>query len=107
MFELAATAARIASNPALPPTRDYFYGRPATAKRGDLRLFVAEGSGDLPRLRAETVPWLASWKNLPDAPWKLTPLEIRDGTHSANSPDAYRAAMRELIGWKPAPPTAP
>lgn len=92
---------RIASSPALPPTRDFFYGQPATAKRNDLQLFVAEGPGDLPRLRAETVPWLDTWKKRPNKPWTLTSIEIRDGTHSANSPDAYRAAMRDLTGWKP------
>lgn len=90
---------RIASSPALPPTRDFFYGEPAAAKRQDLRLFVAEGPGDLPRLRAETVPWLAAWKARQARPWQLTEIAIPDGTHSANSPEAYRLAMRQLLGW--------
>ena len=90
---------RIASSPALPPTRDFFYGEPAAATRRDLRLFVAEGPGDLPRLRAETVPWLAAWKARPNKPWQLTEIAIPGGTHSANSPDAYRLAMRQLLGW--------
>ena len=90
---------RIASSPALPPTRDFFYGEPAVATRQDLRLFVAEGPGDLPRLRAETVPWLAAWKTHPGKPWQLTEISIANGTHSANSPDAYRSAMRQLLGW--------
>ena len=90
---------RIASSPALPPTRDFFYGEPAAAQRQDLRLFVAEGPGDLPRLRAETVPWLATWKARPARPWQLIEIPIPDGTHSANSPDAYRSAMRQLLGW--------
>jgi predicted alpha/beta superfamily hydrolase len=98
---------RIASNPALPPTRDFFYQQPAAAKRNDLRLFVAEGPGDLPELRAETVPWLAAQKGRTNNPWKLTSIEVRDGTHSANSPDAYRAAMRDLMGWKPHIATRP
>lgn len=90
---------RIASSPALPPTRDFFYGEPAAAKRHDLRLFVAEGPGDLPRLRAETVPWLAAWKARQSRPWQLTEIAIPGGTHSANSPEAYRLAMRQLLGW--------
>ncbi len=90
---------RIASSPALPPTRDFFYGEPAAATRHDLRLFVAEGPGDLPRLRAETVPWLAAWMARPAKPWRLTEISIADGTHSANSPNAYRSAMRQLLGW--------
>jgi predicted alpha/beta superfamily hydrolase len=92
---------RIASSPALPPTRDFFYGRPAPATRRDLRLFVGEGPGDLPRLRAETMPWLAAWRDRRDAPWLLTPILVPGGTHSANSPDVYRAAMRLLFNWTP------
>lgn len=101
---------RIASSPALPPTRDFFYGEPAAATRRDLQLFVAEGPGDLPRLRAETVPWLAAWKARPDKPWRLTGIAVAGGTHSANSPDAYRSAMRQLLGWsgdKAGPDPAP
>ena len=90
---------RIASSPALPPTRDFFYGEPAAATRRDLELFVAEGPGDLPGLRAETVPWLAAWKARLAKPWRLTEISIADGTHSANTPDAYRSAMRKLLGW--------
>ena len=91
--------ARIASSPALPPTREFFHGKPSVGKRKDLRLFVAEGPGDLPRLRADTVPWLEEWKTRADKPWTLTPISISGGTHSANSVDAYRAAMRQLFGW--------
>ena len=93
---------RIASSPAIPPTRDFFYGRPAPAARKDLRLFVGEGPGDLPRLSVETRPWLAAWARRKDAPWLLTPILVPDGTHSANSLDVYRAAMRLLFHWKPA-----
>jgi alpha-beta hydrolase superfamily lysophospholipase len=93
---------RIASSPALPPTRDFFYGHPAPAARRDLRLFVGEAPGDLPRLRVETVPWLAAWRHRKDAPWRLTPIVVRGGTHSANSMDVYRAAMRLLFNWTPA-----
>ncbi len=90
---------RIASSPALPPTRNFFYGEPAAAKRHDLRLLVAEGPGDLPQLRAETVPWLAAWKARQDKPWQLSEIDIPGGTHSADSPEAYRLAMRQLLGW--------
>jgi len=93
---------RIASSPALPPTRDFFYGRPAPAARRDLRLFVGEGPEDLPRLSVETRPWLAAWARRKDAPWRLTPIFVPGGTHSANCLDVYRAAMRQLFGWTPA-----
>ena len=88
---------RIASNPALPPTRDFFYGTPAKAQRRDLQLFVAHGAHDLPHLRAETLPWLAAWARRTDKPWTLTDLPIAHGSHSANSADGYRAAMRQLF----------
>jgi predicted alpha/beta superfamily hydrolase len=93
--------ATIAGSPAIPPTRQFFYTTPALGKRQDLRLFVAEGSGDLPRLRVETIPWLAEWESRTDKPWSLTPILIRDGTHGANSGDAYRAAMRQLFDRHP------
>jgi len=95
--------ARIASSPGLPPTRDFFYGRIKAAKRTDLRLFVAEGPYDHPRLRVETVPWLANMMSRTDKPWTLTSIVIPEGTHSANSPDVYRAAMRQILGWTKSP----
>jgi hypothetical protein len=48
------------------------------------------------------VPWLAAWRHRKDAPWRLTPILIPGGTHSANAVDVYRAAMRQLFGWTPA-----
>lgn len=88
---------RIASNPALAPTREFFYSPAALAKRTDLTLIVANGTNDLPELRAETQTWLAERKKRADDPWSLRDITIQNGTHSANNVDAYRAAMRILF----------
>jgi predicted alpha/beta superfamily hydrolase len=90
----------IASNPALAPTREFFHGAAAAAKRTDLTLIVANGTDDMPALRAETQFWLAERKKRADDPWALKDITIQNGTHSANNVDAYRAAMRVLFGWK-------
>jgi predicted alpha/beta superfamily hydrolase len=92
---------RIANNPALPPTRAFFDGAPASATRSDLTLVVANGTDDWPNLRAETQSWLAARKKRARDPWALKDITIPNGTHAANSADAYRVAMRILFAKQP------
>jgi len=89
--------ARIASNPSWTPGEDIFYGAPAPATRKDLHLFVALGSGEYPDRRAAADKWFANW-NGRTLPWKVERLTIQGGTHSADSMNAYRAALRKLFG---------
>jgi predicted alpha/beta superfamily hydrolase len=88
--------ARIASNPSWTPGGDVFFGEPAPALRKDLHLFVAMGSDEYPDRRANADKWFAHWAGRP-APWKLERLTIAGGTHSADSANAYRAALRRLF----------
>jgi uncharacterized protein len=88
---------RIASNPALEPGREIYFGRPTPATRGDLKLVVASGERDRPRLRQDALAWFAHWRDRADAPWALNAMTIENGTHAADAPNVYRRAMRWLF----------
>ena len=92
--------ARIASNPSWVPGREIFYGEPAPASRRDLQLFIAMGEQEYPDRRAAAAEWFRHW-DARQAPWKLTRLDIKEGTHSADAANAYRAAMRRLFAAAP------
>lgn len=89
--------ARIASNPSIDPGREIFFGQPARAKQTDLRLVVTSGTEDRPRTRQAALEWLKFWDRRSDVPWSLKGIDIRGGTHAANSTDAYRSGMRWLF----------
>jgi predicted alpha/beta superfamily hydrolase len=93
--------ARIASNPSLASGRDLFNGPPPTAQRSDLRLFVASGSRDRPHLREQALSWFAAWQGRTGLPWDLRTVTIDDGTHAADAPRVYRAALRWLFDAAP------
>ena len=92
--------ARIASNPSWVPGREIFYGEPAPASRRDLQLFIAMGEQEYPDRRPAAAEWFAHW-DARQAPWKLTRLDIKGGTHSADAANAYRSAMRRLFAASP------
>ena len=92
--------ARIASNPSWVPGEDIFYGMPAQASRNDLHLLVAIGTGEYPDRRAAADKWFAHWASR-SRPWAVARLDLAGGTHSADSPNAYRAAMRRLFAIQP------
>jgi predicted alpha/beta superfamily hydrolase len=89
--------ARIASNPALEPGREIYFGAPRPASRRDLRLVVASGTRDRPQLRQQALAWFAHWQGRTDLPWTLNAMTIEDGTHAADAPNVYRRAMRWLF----------
>lgn len=88
---------RIASNPTFDPGRERFFSPTETASRDDLGLVVTSGSRDRPRLRESALKWFESWNNRDTAPWALKTLTIEGGTHAADSPNSYRAAMLWLF----------
>ena len=89
---------RIASNPSLEPGRELFYGLPADAERDDLRLVLTSGTQDRLELRAQAEEWSQHWLSAEAAPWAVKRIDIESGTHAADSPASYRAAMRWLFG---------
>ena len=88
---------RIASNPSIPPTPDFFNGTPAAATRKDLALVVVNGTRDLPRLRPQTQAWFAQWRGRSAAPWALHAIDLDGGTHAADLPNAYRLGLHALF----------
>lgn len=97
---------RIASNPALDPGRERFFGPANPARRSDLGLVYVSGSRDRPRLRADALEWFAAWRERRDAPWAVRAVDLPGGTHAADAPNAYRAGLLWLFG-RLAPTSAP
>ena len=89
--------ARIASNPSWVPGEEIFFGAPASAQRRDLQLFVALGADEYADRRAAADRWFSHW-NGRTHPWALHRIDIAGGSHSADSANAYRAALRQLFG---------
>ena len=88
---------RIASNPSISSGRDYLYGTPARGARRDLSLIVASGTADRPNSRTDILNWLRAWEERENTPWTVERVTVEDGTHAANSIDAYRAGLRLLF----------
>jgi hypothetical protein len=92
--------ARIASNASFVPGREIFFGKPAASTRRDLKLVVVSGTREDPDRRKLALEWLAAWERRP-APWTVKHIDIEGGTHAADLPNGYRAAMRWLMGPQP------
>lgn len=88
----------IASSPAFEPGAERYFAMPKA--RADTHLVLSSGTRDRADLRSQALRWTDYWRNR-DKPWRLHFVEIRDGTHAANAPDAYRAGMRAIFDWKP------
>lgn len=91
---------RIASNPSLTPGMGSIVGRAAPGGRDDLRVVVTSGERDRADLRPEAALWVETWssRNADKRPWQVRLIPIAGGTHAANAPDAYRAAILWLFG---------
>lgn len=96
--------ARIASNPSIEPGREIWFAAAPKAARNDLRFVLASGTREEPDRRRAQLDWFKHWQGRTGAPWTLRGIDIQGGTHSAYSPDAYRAAMRWLFAG-PSRPT--
>lgn len=91
--------ARIASNPSWKPGREIFFGTPVKSTRSDLSLVIALGTEENAERLAAAAEWFAYWKNS-KTPWTINRIDVADGTHSADSSRAYRAALRLLFPRK-------
>ncbi len=92
--------ARIASNPSFRLRQD-IWNDAAPAQRKDLRMFVISGTENAADARQKALEWSKSWTGR-KPPWNVEQIDIAGGTHSADIPNAYRAALRRLFGWSPA-----
>lgn len=93
---------RIASNASFLPGREIFHGQPAEAARTDLQLFVVSGTREDADRRKAALEWFAAWEGRA-APWKVERIDLEGGTHAADLPNAYRAAMNRLFRVPPRP----
>lgn len=87
---------RVASNPTLD-LLPALQRPPAPATRSDLRLLVASGSRDDPKLRQPALRWFDQWQARKNLPWALRTETIEDGTHAADAARVYRLAMNWLL----------
>jgi uncharacterized protein len=94
--------ARIVSNASLRDAAPQFLQPPRALPPGDRHLIVASGTNDRPALRAEYLAFRQQWSRGQMLPWRLTMVDIPEGTHAADLGRAYRYAMRLLF---PAPAT--
>lgn len=94
---------RIASNPTLD-LLPALLGPPRAAARRDLRLMVASGTRDDPRLLGPRRKWLDEWTVRRDLPWELRAETIKDATHAADAGTIYRLAVNWLLPPGPSRP---
>lgn len=87
---------RIASNPSFPTHTNLLLSAPPTATSAEVKLVVASGTDDRPRIRAGVLQWLEAHGRRP-GPWQFQRLELQGGTHAADLPNAYRQAMSWLF----------
>lgn len=87
---------RIASNPSFQSHRQLVLGPPPAAAGADVRLAIASGTRDRPAIRAATLEWFEAHARRPGN-WQFRRLEMQDGTHAADLPNAYRRALHWLF----------
>ena len=91
---------RIASNPSYLAHRALVLGPAPAHGSGDVRLAVVSGTRDRPQLRQDALTWFGAREQQP-GPWAMKRIDIEGGTHAADVPNAYRAAMRWLFSNAP------
>lgn len=87
---------RIASNPSWVPGEAIFFAPPAKAARKDLSLFFALGTEEYPDRLTAASRWFDHMSTR-HKPWTVTRIDVPGGTHSADSANAYRSAMRRIF----------
>jgi len=61
---------------------------------------VVSGTRDRPQLRQDALAWFGAQEQQP-GPWAMKRIDIEGGTHTADVPNAYRAAMSWLFSDAP------
>lgn len=87
---------RIASNPSWVPGEEIFFATPPRSSRKDLSLFIALGTNEYPDRLTAATQWFNHMSSR-QKPWTVTRIDVPGGTHSADSGNAYRSAMRLLF----------
>jgi predicted alpha/beta superfamily hydrolase len=90
---------RLASNPSFRLSADKLSERGTTPRRRDLRTIVVSGTANTPEPRKQAIAWVNE-RNRSQGAMSFERIDIRDGTHAADLPAAYRLALRQLFDWK-------
>lgn len=92
--------ARVASNPSARMHQDLLAHAPLAATRADLRLILVSGTANNAAGRETALKWAQQWRQSSSS-WKFEEIDIPGGTHAADLPNAYRAALRSLFLDRP------
>ena len=95
---------RIASNPSFRLNSEKLWAPASMPQRPGSRLYVVSGTANAPEARQQAVRWVEQWDDT--AEMRVERIDIPNGTHAADLPAAYRAALRKMFDWQPAAPTA-
>ena len=93
---------RIASNPSFRLNSEKLWGPAVAPRQSDAQLYVVSGTANAPDARQQAIRWVEQRAASPSA-MRIERIDIPGGTHAADLPAAYRAALRKMFDWRPAP----
>ena len=94
---------RIASNPSFRLNSETLWAPAVTPSQSGAHLYVVSGTANAPDARQQAIRWVGQRAADPSA-MRIERIDISGGTHAADLPAAYRAALRKLFDWRPAEP---
>ena len=97
---------RIASNPSFRLNAEKLWAPAATPQRRDLKLYVVSGTANAADARQQAIRWVDR-QNSTSTVMGVERIDLIGGTHAADLPGAYRAALRKLFDWKTPGPDSP
>ncbi|WP_310466975.1 alpha/beta hydrolase-fold protein [Sphingomonas sp.] len=97
---------RIASNPSFRLHSEKLWEPPTPPRRSGLRLYVVSGTANAAEPRQQAIRWVDEQGRRLSTGMITERIDLKDGTHAADLPAAYRSALRKLFDWKPAAPDA-
>ena len=94
---------RIASNPSFRLNSEKLWAQAVVPSRSGSQLYVVSGTANSADARQQAIRWVEQRAASPSA-MRVERIDIVGGTHAADLPAAYRAALRKLFDWRPATP---
>lgn len=91
---------RIASNPSFRLNSEQLWANPTRPQQAKPRLLVVSGTLNGAEARDQALRWVQQRRSEAEG-LQVERIDIEGGTHAADLPNAYRAAMRKLFDWKP------
>jgi predicted alpha/beta superfamily hydrolase len=94
---------RIASNPSFRLNSEKLWGPAVAPLRSGAQLFVVSGTANAADARQQAIRWVEQRAASPVG-MRVERIDIPGGTHAADLPAAYRAALRKMFDWQPPAP---